>query len=84
MEGEWRSATCSDAQTASEFVEFQQKGGTSATAQIADAKALLDSGAIDQAEFDQLKAKALRVAESDAPPARATRPCRRCAGRRSR
>lgn len=34
-------------------------GSSSATDQIAKGKELLDSGAISQAEFDQLKAKAL-------------------------
>lgn len=34
-------------------------GGKSPAEQIADAKALLDAGTINQGEFDQLKAKAL-------------------------
>jgi hypothetical protein len=34
-------------------------GGDSATAQIAQAKQLLDSGAINQQEFDDLKRKAI-------------------------
>ena len=35
------------------------RGGKSAADHISDAKALLDNGTINQAEFDQLKAKAL-------------------------
>ncbi|GAA4470776.1 SHOCT domain-containing protein [Rhodococcus olei] len=39
---------------------FREVAGRSATAQIADAKALLDTGAITEAEFQALKDKALR------------------------
>jgi Phospholipase_D-nuclease N-terminal/Short C-terminal domain len=42
-----------------EYVRETAGGGGGAAAEIAQAKALLDSGAIDQAEFDAIKAKAL-------------------------
>lgn len=41
------------------YIKSVAGSGKSATEQIADAQQLLSSGAITQAEFDQLKAKAL-------------------------
>jgi chemotaxis signal transduction protein len=48
-------------QQAAQQEYIQQVAGKSASpaSQIADAKALLDSGAISQTEFDSLKAKAM-------------------------
>ena len=50
-----------DAATADEYVRSvaATSGGGSSADQIASAKQLLDAGTITQAEFDQLKAKAL-------------------------
>ncbi|MBF6416150.1 SHOCT domain-containing protein [Nocardia cyriacigeorgica] len=47
-----------EAQTAQQEY-IRETAGTSPAAQIADARKLLEDGTISQAEFDQLKAKAL-------------------------
>jgi len=46
-------------QQTDEYIRSVSGGGGDAASQIAQAKSLLDSGAITQAEFDGLKAKAL-------------------------
>ena len=56
-------AAMSRAQTAQEqYIKEVAGGPTDPAAQIANAKALLDSGAISESEFNALKAKALASA----------------------
>ena len=58
--GERQMAAVADAQAQQEkYIQNVAAKTKSAAEQIADAKGLLDSGAITQAEFDALKGKAL-------------------------
>jgi len=54
-----RSAAQIKSARAEQDAYIQSVAGSSPTDQVAQAKSLLDSGAISQAEFDALKAKAL-------------------------
>ncbi|HYI50844.1 MAG TPA: SHOCT domain-containing protein [Microbacterium sp.] len=56
---ERRMAEMKDAQAAQNSYIREVAGSSSPTAEIESAKKLLDSGAITQAEYDSLKAKAL-------------------------
>ena len=58
--GERQMAAVADAQAQQEkYIQEVSARAASPTDQIANARALLDSGTINQAEFDTLKAKAL-------------------------
>jgi hypothetical protein len=57
--GERQMQAVADAKAAQDQYIQQVAGTANPADQIASAKALLDSGAINQAEFDSLKAKAL-------------------------
>ena len=59
QERQLEQAKAMQARQAEYIQSVAQSSSTSATDEIASAKSLLDSGAITQAEFDSLKAKAL-------------------------
>ena len=57
--GERRMKDVETAMARQEHLYGRQGGGNGAASEIADAKKLLDSGVIDEAEFAKLKAKVL-------------------------